>query len=140
MGIPMHDMLFTYGTLQDPQLQKALLGKTHSGQKAWLNGWGLFMGEDGYLFVKPFPGGRVQGHILFLDTDDLRITDNWEDLAVYTRERCRVFISGSDCIDTWIYTRRHGTGVPYHGDLFHGRDQISVLTDIENTLKQDQNY
>ncbi|MBU1171959.1 MAG: gamma-glutamylcyclotransferase [Proteobacteria bacterium] len=129
------ESLFSYGTLQDPMVQTALLGKILPFQKAWILNWGLYMGADGYLFVKPLLGARVQGRILALATADLALIDLWENCDVYSRESCKAFSDETSFNDVWLYTRRAAQGEIFSGQGFHGKTRGELMEDIRAHMK-----
>lgn len=125
----MKEKLFAYGTLKDKDIQVALFGRQLIGYAAHIMDWGLYMGKEGYLFVKPCGGGRVDGLILELEPEDLDKADAWEDLNVYQREICRV-VHKNEEESVYIYTRRSAEGSAYQGNGLHGRTVSEILHDI----------
>lgn len=130
----MTEKLFAYGTLKDPDIQTALFGRQLNGIVAHVKNWGLYMSQDGYLFVKPSVGGRVDGLIFELESEDMEKADAWEDLNVYNREICSAVNQNSNEESVHIYTRRIAMGHAYHGTGLHGRDLSEVLRDIDHLL------
>lgn len=130
----MTEKLFAYGTLKDPVIQAALFGRRLNGYAAHVKNWGLYMAKDGYLFVKPYPGGRVEGLILELESEDLDKADAWEDLTVYCREvSCAMAKNKAESV--YIYTRRSAVGSPHRGDSLHGRTISEILHDIKHLFR-----
>ena len=128
----MNAKLFAYGTLKDQVVQKALFGRTFAVKAAHIENWGLYMAPDGYLFVKTLEGGRVQGILLELDTDDLQRADIWEDLSIYKREICRVFTTEGGEESAYIYTRRSARGELYCGKETHGLKSSDIIRAIRD--------
>lgn len=124
-------LLFSYGTLGDPRIQKALFGRVLACQNGWIEGWGLFLGEAGYLFVKPEAQSRVRGVVLNLNDSDLKAADLWEDRDVYDRETFLVCLEGGSRETAWLYTRRKAHGKPLDGEAVHPRSDSSILADIK---------
>lgn len=124
------DRLFVYGTLKDPDIRASLFGRRLHGVSAHVDNWGLFMGEDGYLFVKKTPGGRVNGLVLRLGPEDLEKADRWEDLTLYSRELCVAVPGHGEEVQAFIYTRQTGMGKPYHGFGLHNRLKSEIIRDI----------
>ena len=121
-------LLFTYGTFQDPEIQKILFGGFRLTKPAGLKGWSLFAsGEDGYLFIKPDSNGFVRGSVMELNELDLQIADRWEDVPFYQREEANVELEDDSELQVWIYTRRQGSGTPYSGDRYSLKDRETVL-------------
>lgn len=129
------ETLFAYGTLQDPQVQYALLGKRLRCEKAFITDWGLHMGSDGYLFIKPLIGATVHGQILYLNQADFVVLDRWEGPDVYRRERYRAFLDEGTAVETWMYTRRNHEGLLFFGPEYHGRTPSALQEDIGEFLK-----
>lgn len=92
----MAEWLFSYGALQDADIQRILFGRNFAGSgRAVLPGWLLLVSADGYLFIKPDPAGRVSGSLLALDAAALSAADRWEDAPrLYQREKTRVRTEG----------------------------------------------
>lgn len=130
----MKEKLFAYGTLKDPDIQTALFGRRLIGYAAHVKNWGLYMSQEGYLFVKPHAGGRVEGLIVELESEDLEKADTWEDLNVYRREICCAVNKDKE-ESVYIYTRRSALGSAYHGDGLHGRTISQILHDIEHLFR-----
>jgi gamma-glutamylcyclotransferase (GGCT)/AIG2-like uncharacterized protein YtfP len=127
--------LFSYGTLQNQEVQHALFGRTVPSQPGCVDGWARFMGDDGYLFIKPRIGSRISGVILTLSDRELHRADLWEDLTVYRRESCRVVLQDSSHLNAQIYTRRNTPGTLYEGDGAHGRSIREIIDEISLLLK-----
>lgn len=120
--------LFTYGTFQDPEIQKILFGNTRKTRQATLKAWSLFASDDdGYLFIKPDSNGLIKGSVMELDETDLHIADRWEDVPFYEREKVVVQLEDGSEIQVWAYTRRQGTGTPYSGNQYSLKDRETVL-------------
>ena len=79
--------LFSYGTLQQSEVQVAVLGRTVSGEPDALGGFVeapiLIEGET-YLTLRP-GDGVVRGVVLQLSNDELRAVDAYEGTAHYVR-------------------------------------------------------
>ncbi len=123
--------LFSYGTLQDPDVQKALFGSTRLKKNAKLPGWSLYASQaDGYLFIKPDSSGTVNGCILEVDTDDLQKADQWEEVPYYIREKVPVTLDDNTKQEVWVYTRRSAIGEPYAGTQLSIVDRQVVLNEV----------
>jgi gamma-glutamylcyclotransferase (GGCT)/AIG2-like uncharacterized protein YtfP len=131
----MTHLLFSYGTLQIAEVQRALFGRTVPSQPGYVDGWARFMGDDGYLFIKPRIGSRISGIILTLSDQELHRADLWEDLTVYHRESCRVVLQNSSHLNAQIYTRRNTPGNLYEGKGTHGRSIREIIDEISQLLK-----
>lgn len=126
----MTHVLFAYGTLKDRRIQLELFGKTVPSQSAWINGWGLYVGRDGYLFVKPRIGETLKGLVLRLTDSELAMADLWEDTEVYARETCRAFLDDGSALTSWLYTRRNGCGERFVSDACHAGNHADIVTEI----------
>lgn len=128
--------LFTYGTFQDPEIQKILFGDTRITKQATLQEWALFASDDdGYLFIKPDSKGSVKGSVMELDETDLQIADRWEDVPFYEREKVDIQLEDDSVIRSWTYTRRQATGKRYFGSRYSLKDRETVLAIARDSRK-----
>lgn len=100
-------LLFTYGTLQDPQVQQYVFGRVLEGQMDKLPKYKWFENAvyERYPLVKPTnnPNDFVDGMVYGLKNEDLKICDVYETSA-YTRKlitlasgkRAWVYVENSD--------------------------------------------
>ncbi len=130
-------LLFAYGTLAVPQVQKALFGKTLKSHPACLENWGRFMGDDGYLFVKPAPFSRVSGHVLHMTSEDLYRADLWEDLTQYTRLTGLAVADDGKKESVFFYAKPQGQGRPWNSGEQYGLDLSDILADIRRLVLTD---
>jgi gamma-glutamylcyclotransferase (GGCT)/AIG2-like uncharacterized protein YtfP len=115
-NIKVPELLFTYGTLQDTEVQRLLFGASYQMRKAVLLGWTLQVAPEGWLFIKPDPAGCVSGSLLELDAAALQAADLWEEVPVlYQRETVAVRLEDGGKLEAWAYTRREAAGMPYSG-------------------------
>ncbi len=129
--------IFSYGTLQDSEIQKSLFGYSCKKQKATLSGWSLFTSsKDGYLFIKPETSGVVRGCILEVDVYAVYSMDQWEEIPYYRREKVLVTLENGTILEVWAYTRRNGTGTSYNGTRFSTKDRESVMNEVKSLKKQ----
>ena len=129
--------LFSYGTLQDPEIQQSLFGFRCLFKKAHLPGWSLHTSnEAGYHFIKPNPSGTVTGRIIELTTTAIRVADQWEEVPIYKREKVVVTLEDGTSQEVWSYTKRYAEGMLYSGDQWSVLDRQSVLAAVENLKKQ----
>jgi gamma-glutamylcyclotransferase (GGCT)/AIG2-like uncharacterized protein YtfP len=127
MTVARSHALFVYGTLRDPAVQTALFGREILGVPAILDGWALFRSEtDGFHFIKPCSGDRVNGLILDLSDFELEMADAWEDVPLYQRERVPV-LSGEDVVEAWAYTRREADGPKNTGEFASAHELRQVI-------------
>ena len=129
--------LFSYGTLQDPEIQKVLFGFCCTYKKARLSGWSLYSSqEEGYLFIKPDPTGTVSGRVLDIDTAALNMADRWEEVPLYMREKVMVTVEDGTRQEAWAYTRRDAGGELHCGKELSLLDRQLVLSAAANLKKQ----
>lgn len=120
--------LFTYGTLRDPEIQQILFGHRCPAEAARLPGWLLCASDaDGYLFIRPEPTATVVGAVIELDATMLAITDQWEEVPRYQKEKVQVVNADGTSREAWAYTQRHGGGAIYSGTETSLLDRQKVL-------------
>jgi gamma-glutamylcyclotransferase (GGCT)/AIG2-like uncharacterized protein YtfP len=133
MAIDEH--LFAYGTLLDPSLQRLLFGAELSRCPAVIPGWTRRVGADGYLFIRPFVGERVDGQLLTLSNKQLAIADLWEEVPLYNRERVTVCTSQGER-SAWTYARRSAEGAPFFGTACSAIAPSAVLNEAAAFAQQ----
>ena len=132
----MKHTLFAYGTLKDPDIQKALFEKEPNMKEAHVPGWSLHIASDGYLFIKPMLDRSVDGVLLELDKEDLDRADLWEDVPTYRRERLSARTESDEIVGVWAYTRRYAAGEPYLEDNIGHHKKDVVIREIHEMLTQ----
>ena len=130
----MKHTLFVYGTLKDPDVQKALFNKKPNMKRAHIPGWSLHVASDGYLFIKPMLDRSVDGVLLELEKEDLDRADLWEDVPTYRRERLSARTESDEIVGVWSYTKRYGAGKQYQEDGIGLHDKESVIQEVRTTL------
>jgi len=129
--------LFSYGTLQDSEIQEILFGFACKKKNAKLPGWSLYASnEDGYLFIKPDSSGNVAGSIIEVDTSAIQAADQWEEIPFYRREKVSVILDDDTKHEAWAYTRRWEKGKLYAGTQLSTIDRETVLADAVSHKKQ----
>lgn len=126
-------LLFSYGTLTDGDIQKALFGTAVPSESAVLLDWSVFLGGDGYLFIKPDKGGLVGGCLLKLTQKQLETADLWEEVPVYTRETVSVLLVSGEKANAWAYIKRYARGEIYGGSPLGRHSKSATLRLIENS-------
>jgi len=91
MKIPTH-LLFVYGTLSDAEMRSNLFAAVVPAAPATLKNYRL-RSHEGFLFASPYDGSSIEGLIISLTSEQLRIADAWEDVPVYTRTKVLVTCS-----------------------------------------------
>lgn len=106
------EKLFSYGTLRDPDVQRAVFGHTVDAVPDALAGYRLvsvrvrnwdgaaISGGDKQLTLVPGEGEPISGAVLSITEDELRLTDSYEP-AEYKRTRVRL-CSGNEA---WVYRK-----------------------------------
>ena len=97
----MDHQLFAYGTLLNPGVQRAVIGREVSGGGARLPGFRKTTIEDGdevFPNLIPDPDEHVDGQILDLSDEELARIDRYEG-DLYARHRVTV----SDGLEVWVY-------------------------------------
>lgn len=102
--------LFVYGTLKQTAIQRVLFGRTLVATPACLDNWQCCMGAEGYLFIKPASGHNVSGQLINLTHKQLLVTDQWEEVPLYKRERLTVRLGNGLLTKAFAYTQRHASG------------------------------
>ena len=127
-------LLFTYGTLSDPEFIRLLLNRVPEYTGAILHGYELLVHpQNGYLFVKPKPGSTVKGCFFEITPDELRLIDCWEEVPLYERELKQVFTNEGEKAEAFVYTQNQTEGIPWSPDLQANRQKIRE--DIRAFLK-----
>ena len=106
-------LLFAYGTLQDPEVRRAVFGREVIGQPGALPGYvrvavtiddpAAPTGKTQYFNLEPAPDAKesVPGTVLEIGETDLAVADDYEQDAGY-RRRLVTLHSGEQA---WVYLR-----------------------------------
>ncbi|MCL6267040.1 gamma-glutamylcyclotransferase family protein [Flagellimonas myxillae] len=98
------EFLFTYGTLQDEQVQQYIFGRTLKGNPDFLPGFKIkenaIYGRYPLVLRTDNPKDKVQGIAYKVTTDDLTKADIYETSA-YKREKFTL-VSG---VEAWLYVK-----------------------------------
>ena len=123
--------LFVYGTLRDPDIQMALFGRYVPPRKACLEGWSIYAGEDGFLFIQKNESGEdsVEGLILELSDEELRIADHWEGEG-YALERVYAYLEHAGIEEAFVYTKPYEQGKPHNEDKWFYHDKEDIIEEI----------
>lgn len=127
--------LFAYGTLRDPEYQRALFDRTYPTRPASLDGWRVVVAERGYLTVIADPHATARGDLVELDARGLALADRWEDVPVYVRVRARARHADAVDVACWLYVRPTAslTAPPRGALAMH--DRATVLAAIRALRK-----
>ena len=127
-------LLFSYGTLSDPEYIQLLLRRLPGYRAAELVDYGLYTHPaNGYLFVKPEKGKRVRGQLFELSWRELELIDYWEAVPLYQRELMNVRTSEGELVETFVYTQPATEGIAPESAPEKSRQEI--LNDLEDFLE-----
>ena len=103
-------LLFSYGTLRNPEIQKRLFGTVLRQTPARLIGHAVYeCQKDGYYFLKKESGSEVEGHLIELNDEQLWICDQWEEVPLYIQEVVQVETPGGHQ-DAIVYRKTNAAG------------------------------
>lgn len=99
------EKLFVYGTLQDPLVQKSLIGRTVTGEADTLSGYIINM-----ALMPPYPvalakeNSTIDGHVLSVTNEELNLLDDYEgdcylrvDVTLQSKQNAWVYIGNPAC-------------------------------------------
>lgn len=104
----MTQLLFSYGTFKDSNVQKSIFNREVSTKPAYLEGYSICADKDGYYYLNETQGteNKVNGLVLELSQRELWLADQWEEVPLYERERVQVHTSSG--IETvWVYFKNN---------------------------------
>jgi gamma-glutamylcyclotransferase (GGCT)/AIG2-like uncharacterized protein YtfP len=110
--------LFTYGTLQDPAVQRAVIGRLIRGDPDVLYGYGIVqvrLTNGAYPMLVEQAGGQVQGLVIAVTEAELARIDIYE-TAAYTRVEVTLACGRR----AWVYRQAQASGVD---DMLHQKTQ-----------------
>lgn len=132
--------LYTYGTLQLPQIMSQIVGRPVFGRPARLAGFARFCIRDRvYPAIIQSPGAEVEG-VLYeqLTAEELARLDDYEG-PIYERRTVEIDAAGtrlSAC--TYVLRPEHGARLssePWELDVFEREHLASYLARISITLR-----
>lgn len=95
------ELLFVYGTLQEPEVQQRIIGRVIEGKRDTLDGFfksRMSMREGIYPLVIPRHGSSVDGMVLEVTDEEMKRMDIYETSAY---RRVRVPLRSG--LETWVY-------------------------------------
>ena len=98
------EAVFAYGMLKRPDVQMDLLGRVVVGVPDALSGWktsGIVLDGETFLVAEPQAGGRIEGLILPITTEELAIFDDYETDAY---DRKLLPLEGG--ANAWVYVKK----------------------------------
>lgn len=125
--------LFTYGTLEIPEVMEAVTGKSWASAEARAKGFAKFL-LNGRIYpgMTALPGADCSGRIYYdIDRRTLEVLDAFED-GVYARERIEVEVEGSRSLQAYAYLippdyRDCLTSTPWKPDEFMSKHLARYL-------------
>ena len=99
------ERLFVYGTLKDPRVQERVIGRKFRGVNDILEGYAVSkikLGLREYPVLIKKAGSEVEGLVLSITADDLKLTDCYETPAY---ERRKVLLKSRK--GAWVYVKRN---------------------------------
>ena len=101
--------LFCYGTLQVPEVIKAVTGKTYPGKSAHLHGYAIYKVRNAeYPGIIRSADGKIKGIVYDKISDqDLRVLDLFEG-NLYRRQMLEVRLTDGASCKAWSYVIRDG--------------------------------
>ncbi len=125
--------VFTYGTLEIPEVMEAVTGQAWASTEAWAKGFAKFLLKGRiYPGMTALPGAVCSGRVYFpIDSRTLEILDAFED-EVYTREHIEVEVEGNRSLQAYAYLIRPQdraclTATPWQPDEFKSRHLLRYL-------------
>lgn len=95
------EKLFVYGTLTQPGVQRAVIGRVIVGTPDTLDGYykgEIKLGLRTYPIARPRPGARIAGLVLEVTPEELARCDRYETDAY---RRVRVTLASG--VEAWVY-------------------------------------
>lgn len=132
--------LYTYGTLQLPQIMSQIVGRPVRGRPARLAGFARFRIRDRvYPAIVESPGAEVGG-VLYegLAAEELARLDDYEG-PIYERRTVEIDVAGATLTAcTYVLRPEHGARLsnePWDLALFEREHLVSYLARISVTLR-----
>lgn len=100
----MAELLFVYGTLRNPAVQRKIIGRETPGESAVLKGYKkdhIWIHKHIYPLLRQASKSKVKGEIIKVTRAELATIDNYETSAY---RRVLVDVSGGDK-QVWAYVR-----------------------------------
>ena len=96
--------VFTYGTLEIPEVMETVTGRSLASAEAWAKGFAKFLLKGRiYPGMTAFRGAICSGRVYYhIDRRTLEILDAFED-EVYTRERIEVEVRDGRSLEAYAY-------------------------------------
>ncbi len=125
--------VFTYGTLEIPEVMEAVTGRPWASAQAWIKGFAKFLLKGRiYPGMTAVQGSICSGRVYYrIDSRTLEILDAFED-EVYTREQIEVEVEGGRFLQAHAYLIRPQdraclTAAPWQPDDFKSEHLVRYL-------------
>lgn len=125
--------VFTYGTLEIPEVMEAVTGRAWASAEARATGYAKFLLKDRiYPGMTALPGATCSGRIYYhIDRRTLDVLDAFED-EVYLRERIEVEVVEDRFLQAYAYLipprdRECLTSIPWKPDEFMTKHFVRYL-------------
>lgn len=133
--------LFSYGTLMDIQIQKILFRQEIKMVDAALEDYKVYADIDGYYYVKEEIGQIIHGKILELTEEQIRITDEWEEVPKYIRKKVSVKLEDGEYKEVLLYEKRNvKSKIEINCDRVSNLSFEEVIKEAKNLKKQLKNF
>jgi gamma-glutamylcyclotransferase (GGCT)/AIG2-like uncharacterized protein YtfP len=112
--------IFCYGTLQVPEVMKAVTGRLYEGEKALLPGYAMYRVKDAeYPGIVPSYKGETEGTLCSgLTDEDLKVLDAFEG-NFYARHSVEVHLRDGRITTAWVYVIREEYERVLSDELWH---------------------
>ncbi|WP_168388325.1 gamma-glutamylcyclotransferase [Mycoplasma marinum] len=97
--------LFSYGTFQEPEIQKIVFGKIKQGTKATLKQYGKYSDETPYLCIKKDEKRDVEGTIMEVTLEELFKCEQWESVPMYKKYNMIAETAKGESVEVIVYNK-----------------------------------
>lgn len=101
--------VFAYGTLQEPDVIKELIGRVPDIKDAYVDGYVKFFDDDiGYYSAKKDEHSHIHGKVLMdIDETEIGLLDDYEGVSqrVYMRTAVKATFMSGDTVDSQLYVK-----------------------------------
>lgn len=98
------EKLFVYGTLKDAEVQKQVFGRVAGGVRDALEGYKkseIIIDGETYPVIAPDGGSVVEGMVIEISQEELKLTDEYETSAYK-----RIEVSLVSRTRAWVYVKK----------------------------------
>lgn len=130
--------LFSYGTLQEEEIQRILFNGPVRMVKAALMNWRIYTDAGGFHFIREERGFKVFGSILHITKEQLAVADLWEEVPAYERFITDADMEGGGTTKVWVYTKPGIGGNPVEYEETSGHPIAQVVLEARILREQIQ--